>query len=275
MDIFVIKSDTTRPGYRLEFDLYRKNRSSPKVLLLCQGFSLSKDYWRTSIIEHVFLHTTINNVLLYNYRGFTSEQTPTNNLIGIPPAEMNLNLIARDLKHFLEHMEDTFWGKDYEIVLLGHSMGSFVVHEFIAHYAELFPIRGIISVSGGCHCSFDFVEKMNNQNWEHFINQGMRSKSLRFATSTTLLLYATMIFFNRLKNKCDFPQLRNLSIPFLDIMGEQDHFLTFRKNGNCLDDNWNPNFYSKVMIPNGNHHLFNQHPREVYAILSEFIRKIF
>ena len=53
MDIFVLQNETGIDGYDLEFDIYRKDLNTPNVLILCQGYSLSKDYWGLEFIENI------------------------------------------------------------------------------------------------------------------------------------------------------------------------------------------------------------------------------
>jgi pimeloyl-ACP methyl ester carboxylesterase len=279
MDVFVLQNEENINGYELEFDIYRKDLNPPNVLLLCQGYSLSKDYWSLEFIENILANTNINTIVCYNYRGFTSKKIPTNNLINVPSNKLKLSLLAKDLTEFILYLNQKYWQNKYTISLLGHSMGTFILHEFMNHLSEYRMLEKHISsfilVSGGCHCSFDFIEKFNNRNWELFVQQSANSNSKKYVTFTNLLLYASMIFINRLKNPCDFKKtISPLNIPLLNIRGEDDTFLTYRKNDDCIENVWRKNRLKNIVLPKADHHLFNKNLKELTQIIIVFLCEI-
>ena len=277
MDIFVLQQEAIINNYVLEFDIYRKNINGNNMLILCQGYSLSKDYWPLYFIENILYCSNIDVIVCYNYRGFTSKKIPSNELLGVPSSELSLALLSKDLYQFILFLQRKF-GKQYHITLLGHSMGTFIVHKFLdllsnQEIRKQIDVNLIIFISGGCHCSFDFLEKFNDRNFKQFVEQSANSKSKRYVTLQTLISYAMMIFLNRLQNKCDYSFLSKFKIHVLDIYGENDNFLTFHRHGNCIQDNWNPEFYTKKLIKNGNHHLLNHKLNQITEIINQFLCK--
>ena len=278
MDIFVLQNEARINGYDLEFDIYRKDLNTPNVLILCQGYSLSKDYWGLEFIENILAKSNINTIVCYNYRGFTSKKIPTNDLLKVPSTQLSLSLLAKDLQQFILYLNQQYWQDKYTLSILGHSMGTFIVHEFI-HLLPLDKklknhISSFILVSGGCHCSFDFLDKFNNHNWELFVRQSANSNSKKYVTFTNLLLYASMIFINRIKNPCDFKEtMSQLDIPLLNIRGENDTFLTYEKLKDCIEDVWKKNKLKSITISKADHHLFNRNLKELTQIIIEFLCK--
>jgi pimeloyl-ACP methyl ester carboxylesterase len=279
MDIFVLQKEANINGYNLEFDIYRKNLDYPNVLLLCQGYSLSKEYWSLELVENILARTNINTVVCYNYRGFTSKQVPTNALINVHPKHLTLSLLAKDLQEFILYLDKKYWQNNYTLSLLGHSMGTFIVHEFIHILSEASGLEKHISsfilVSGGCHCSFDFMEQFNNRNWQLFVQQSANSNSRKYVTYNNLLLYAYMIFINRIKNPCDFKKsMSQLDIPLLNIRGDNDTFLTYKKQKDCIENVWKKNKFKNIVLPQANHHLFNNNLKELIQKIVEFLCEI-
>ena len=229
MDIFVLQNETSINGYDLEFDIYQeKDLNTPNVLILCKAIHFQKIIGVWNLLK--MCKSNINTIVCYNYRGFTSKKIPTNDLLKVPSTQLSLSLLAKDLQQFILYLNQQYWQDKYTLSILGHSMGTFIVHEFI-HLLPLEKklknhISSFILVSGGCHCSFDFLDKFNNHNWELFVRQSANSNSKKYVTFTNLVLYASMIFINRIKNPCDFKKtMSQLDIPLLNIRGENDTFL--------------------------------------------------
>lgn len=271
MDIFVLKNNIRINNYELQYDIYTKNSEYPEVLILCQGFSLSKEYWKMSLIEEIFKNTTINNIVIYNYRGFNSISPPKISDLGIEAKDFQLELLADDLNHFLYYLSDKYWKFNFSLYLLGHSMGTFIVHEFLRKFGKSTTfLKGIIFIVGGCHCSFD-LNKMNGKNMEEFVEQASNSQSKRYISFQNLLVYAYKIFSNRVQNKCDNSCLQDLHVPFLDIVGKYDTLMTFEKYGNCISYNWNPKYYYKIEIEGG-HHILNYNSHAILQHLIPFFK---
>ncbi len=253
-------------NFSQEYEIYENSINiSNTYIILCQGFSLSLRYWKKDFIMQLLYNLDIQGIILFNYRGFRSKTKPKNEDLGTN--ELSVKMLAKDLYQFIQYLETKISLKKF--CLIGHSMGSFIVQQFISDFFSP-KLSHIIFIVGGCLCNFDL--HMTKEKMEFFLRNRESFSSKQFdCTISTVMSYLSAIYQARVDENC-CQSFENYKIPFLYLQSGNESIITFTQNDDCILSSWQKKYLEHVIVSETSHNMVEENSNRILQEIIKFFK---
>jgi len=264
-----------------DYDIYLKlDNKQPHYeinsIIVFNGANSKKEEWSKLFIEQVFEHTKINEIIVYNYRGVKNKFGEKVKRL----SDYQLDLLANDFNELVNQLYREHWNPNLNlnIYLLGYSFGGFVVQDYLKNF-KLKNLAGVIFLATSCYHCYDIDIKRYFQYYHKYQKFAEKHKKkeeeMKKEKGQHLIFYQVFPLVSKRilqKKHCVFKNHYIKDVPFLYITCENDELFQYKKNMDCITENYN-NVYH-VPLKSMVHGIMFYHPDIPTRICVNFFQKI-
>lgn len=241
--IFFKNTKSIRLDEVFDFDIYHKYEIDIPLyevnsIIIFNGANSSKEEWSQLFIQQIFENTKINEIIVYNYRGVQNKFGEKVKRL----ADYQLDLLANDFNELIKFLYKEHWNPhiNLNIYLLGYSFGGFVIQDYLKKY-KLKNLKGVIFLATTCYHCYDICITRFIQYYYKYHKFAEKNKKKESKKGKLIYYQVFPLISKRIlqKKNCIFKNKYLKDVPFLYITCENDELFQYKKNIDCITQNYN------------------------------------